>query len=291
MRFRSGQFVTAALAVMTAASLAGCQGSGLPMPVNGPNPQGFSTNNALVRFVDGSPDAGPAGCTAGTASCSVDVVMDGSFIGTFNPSNNPSLSTISGYLSFPSGQVLVQIFQHGTPNPVFEGAFAVKGATKYSIVLAGNGPINPPPPPAPQFFPVLQFSDGTFLTGVGGSQINFHMASDNAASVQFEVRCAACAAPQLFGKLVAFPSNNLTGVTVGPANLTPSGNYQLQAVSQGGGGTTKTVTPSQIDGLDTGNVLPDPYVPTKPNVSVYAVDTTGSGAAAFQLIGTIDNNG
>jgi hypothetical protein len=172
------------------------------------------------------------------------------------------------------------VFQHGTTNLVFEGPFNVSAGKKYSLVLAGQGPFLPPP--APPFWPVFQFTDGPFLTGVGGSEISFHNASINAASTQFQVTCAACASPQKYGNAVGAGAG-----TVGPANLTPSGNYSLQGTN----GTLKTITPVQIDGKNTGNVLPDPYLPTQPNISIYAVDTTGAGATLYELIGTTDMNG
>jgi hypothetical protein len=275
------------LAVLAGAVIAGCQGSNLPMPANGPQDQWFSTNNAQIRFVDGAPNAGPAGCAAGTSACSVDVVIDGAtvlpLLGNFNPSDNPIGSTIGPYYSFPAGQALIQIFEHGTATPVFEGSVSISAGKKYSFVLAGTGPATPAPtPPAPDFYPAYMFTDTAYQSMPGTTEATFHNASVNAASVTFSATCSACPAggqPIGTGPLA-------TGKSVNAVNLTPSGGYTFKGVS---GANSPTIAVSAIDGKDTGSTLPDPLAPTQPNVSIYAVDTLGS--PNFELIGALDPNG
>jgi hypothetical protein len=286
------QITAAALAAFAGFAIVGCQGSGLPLPPNGPQSQSFSTNNALLRFVDGSPNAGVTGCAAGTAACSVQVVIDGTTVTTaagtpFNPSDSPISSTISSYYSFPSGQALIQVFQFDTvlgavtTNLVFEGAVTVKAGSKYSFVLGGQGPALPPP--APPFYPGYLFTDGSFLLQ-GVAEATFHNGSPNAGGLQFSVTCTSCpAGGQKIGS-----SNGTDAATIGPVSLLSSGGYSIGATN----GTAKSITPAQLDGANTGNQLPDPVDPLKrPNVSIYAVDTTGIGAADYELIGTLDSNG
>ena len=78
MRLTYRHLAAAVVAALTSLTLSGCQGSDLPMPPNGPSGQSFSTNNALIRVVNGSPTAGIA--SAGCPSTCIDVVVDGSVI-------------------------------------------------------------------------------------------------------------------------------------------------------------------------------------------------------------------
>src|SRR5579864_7845531 len=153
MRAMDRRLAPTFVAALASIGLAACQSSDLPMPDNGPNSQSFSTNNALVRVVDGSPTAGTAGCTP--ATCAVDVVIDGTNITAVLPSGLP-YTGILPYVSVPAGQALVQIFQHGTANLVTESPVAISAGGKYSFVLAGTAPALPPAPP---FFPFFLIND------------------------------------------------------------------------------------------------------------------------------------
>jgi hypothetical protein len=261
----------AAATALVGFALAGCQSSDLPIPRNGPSNQWFSTNNVLLRIVDGSPVAGPVGCTP-AVNCSVDVAVDGTAIFSGLP-----FGGILPYASFPSGQALIQIYQHGTFNLVFEGSVAVSAGKKYSFVLGGQTLATPPAPP---FYNGYLTSDGLFNAGLGGGMVDFHNASPNASALQFSFTCTACPAG---GQLVGGPTG--PGAIAGPANVIPSSGYSLNATN----GTAKSILPSAINPADTGNSLPDPA--GKPNVSVYAVDTPGLGSSHYTLIGTEDSNG
>jgi hypothetical protein len=180
------------------------------------------------------------------------------------------------YVSVPSGPVLIQIFQSGTTNPVYEDTppLVLSANNKYSFAIAGQAPL---PPPAPPFFQGYLFKDGLFQAPFGGSMGDFHNASPNAGNVQFQVTCAGCTAG---GQKIGGPSSG-PGIIVGPVNLIPSSTYTL-------GTSTKSIPASQLNGLNTGSVLPDPF--GKPNVNIYLVDTLG-GAGNFQVIGVEDTNG
>jgi hypothetical protein len=288
MRFRGRQLVAALLAALAGSALAACQVSDLPMPPNGPQNQFFSTNNALIRIVNGSPTAGSACTVGGQATTCVDIVVDGSTIARGVP--YPTVSALNPfailpYVSIPSGPVLIQIFQAGTSTPVFEptAPLILSAGKKYSFVLGGNAPI----PPSP-FFPGYLYNDGLFNSLFGNTMADFHNASPNAGSLQFFVTCASCpGGGQNIGNPVSVPTAPLTGGMVGPVNLVPSSNYALGAKN---GSATKTITATQLDGTNTGGVLPDP-VGNKPNVSVYTVDLLGAGAANFQVIAVQDTNG
>ena len=276
MRLSSRHLAAVFVATLSGVALAACQSSDVPMSPNGPNGQSFSTNNALIRIVNGSPTAGTS-CLGGTTTC-VDVSVDGTVIARGVPyPANASLDPfgILPYVSVPAGPVLIEIFQSGTTNLVFEptAPLVLSANKKYSFVLGGNAPSLPP---APAFFPGFLFQDGLFNSTFGNSMATFHNASPNAGSQQFNVTCSACpAGGQNYG------ASSAPGVIVGPVNLVPSANYTL-------GTTTTSIPASALDGNNTGNVLPDPL--GKPNVSIFLVDTVG-GAGSFQVIGIEDTNG
>ena len=271
---------SAATAVLACVALAGCSGSGLPMPENGPNSQGFSTNNALLRIVNGSPDAGSACTVFGVPTTCVDVFIDGKLLAPGVPyaqGGLPGAAAILPYASVPAGPALIQIFASPTipggkeGNLVYGLAQTLSANNKYSFVIAGTAPL---PPPAPPFFQGYLFKDGLYQTAFGGVMADFHNASLNAGSQQFQVKCNACpAGGQNIGAGASAP-----GIIVGPVNLVPSAGYTL-------GTTSLSIPASQIDGNNTGNILPDPF--GKPNVSIYLVDMT----SGFQIIGIEDTNG
>ncbi len=279
-------WATAAAALVACVFAANCSGIDTPAPPNGPSSQSFSTNNALIRVVNGSPTAGSACVVGGQATTCVDVYVDGKPVALGVPYPTiPALVpfAVLPYISVPSGPALVQIYQSGTSNLVFEpvpspapslGApqITLSANKKYSLVLAGNAPIAPEP-----FFPAYLFADGLFNSQFGQVMGDFHNASPNAGSQQFEVVCNACpAGGEKIGSSAVGP-----GSVVGPVNMIPSGGYTL-------GTTTKQIPASQINGTNTGNVLPDPF--GKPNVNIYLIDTLG-GSGSFQVIGVEDRNG
>jgi len=279
MSLKQRRFAAAAVAALTAFVLSACTGSDLPMPPNGPNGQGFSTNNALVRVVNGSPNAGSPCVVFGVATTCVDVFIDGKLVAPSVPYSQgglPGSAAILPYVSVVSGPVLIEIFASpavpGGPEgtEVYGLPIVTSANNKYSFVLAGQAVL---PPPAPPFFQGYVFKDGLFQAGFGDVMGVFHNASLNAGTVQFTVNCNACPANQAIGNPAA------AGVSRGPTSLIPSGGYTL-------GTLTASIPASSLNGLNTGDVLPDPF--GKQNVSIYLVDTLGNG---FQIIGIEDTNG
>jgi len=279
MSLKQRRFAAAAVAALTAFILSACSGSDLPMPPNGPNGQGFSTNNALVRVVNGSPNAGSPCVVFGVATTCVDIFIDGKLVAPSVPYSQgglPGSAAILPYVSVVSGPVLIEIFASpavpGGPEgtEVYGLPIVTSANNKYSFVLAGQAVL---PPPAPPFFQGYVFKDGLFQAGFGDVMGVFHNASLNAGTVQFTVNCNACPANQAIGNPAA------AGVSRGPTSLIPSGGYTL-------GTLTASIPASSLNGLNTGDVLPDPF--GKQNVSIYLVDTLGNG---FQIIGIEDTNG
>jgi len=279
--------LAATVMAVAATVLAACQSSDLPISANGPQGQSFSTNNALIRVVNGSPTAGSPCTVAGQSTHCIDIVLDGKRIPT--PQGLPGFPypTISAldsaailpYVSVPAGPVLIQIYKSGTNTLVFEPTtptLILSANKKYSFVLAGNAPL---PPPAPSFFQGYLFTDGLYQAAFGGSMTDFHNASPNAGSLQYNVTCASCPAG---GQNIGGPVG--PGGVVGPASLTPSSNYAFDTNAG-----AQTITAAQINGLNVNGVIPDPF--GKQNITIYAVDTTGLGTTFYQLIGVEDTNG
>lgn len=279
MSLKHRRFAAASAAALTAFVLASCTGSDLPMPPTGPDGQGFSTNNALLRIVNGSPNAGSACTVFGVATTCVDVFIDGKLVAPGVPyaqGGLPGSAAILPYVSVVSGPVLIQIYASpatpGGPEGTLVYGLAVNTSpqSKYSFVLAGQAIL---PPPNPPFFQGYLFKDGLFQAGFGDVMGDFHNASLNAGSVQFAVNCAACPSDQPIGG----PAS--PGTVRGPVSLVPAGGYSFKA-------NATSIPASALDGSNTGDVLPDPL--GKQNVNLYVVDTLGSG---FQIIGTEDTNG
>ena len=279
MSLKHRRFAAAALAALTGFVLASCSGSDLPMPPNGPNGQGFSTNNALIRIVNGSPNAGSPCTVFGVATTCVDVFVDGKLVAPGVPyaqGGLPGSAAILPYISVVAGQVLIQMYASPTSPGGKEGALvyglavSTSAGNKYSFVLAGQVIL---PPPNPPFFQGYLFKDGLFQAGLGDVMGDFHNASPNAGSVQFAVNCVACPSNQPIGSAAS------PGTVRGPASLIPSSGYSFAA-------NAVTIPASALDGANTQDVLPDPF--GKQNVNIYVVDTLGSG---FQIIGIEDTNG
>ena len=284
MSLKHRRFAAAALAALTGLMLASCSGSDLPMPPNGPDGQGFSTNNALLRIVNGSPNAGSPCTVLGVVTTCVDVFVDGKLVAPQLPYEQGGLIgspvAIQPYLSVVAGQVLVQIFASPTTpggkegSLVFDQAVNTSAQNKYSFVLAGQIAL---PPPNPPFFQGYLFKDGLFQAGFGDVMADFHNASPNAGSQQFEVTCDACPSG---GQNIGDPAS--PGSVVGPVSLVPSAGYSL-------GTSGHLIQEKTINAVNTDSVLPDPF--GKPNVSIYVVDTLGIGSGNFQIIGVEDTNG
>lgn len=274
LRYRA---VAAVVALLATGVLAGCQGNDLPAPPNGPNPQSFSTNNALLRIVNGAPGTGTACNVAGQATFCIDIFVDGKLVAAGVP--YPTITALNQfailpYISVPGGQALIQIYKAGTTNLIYGLPVSVSAGKKYSFVITDQAPI-----PPGVFNTAYLFNDGLFNSLFGNAMGAFHNGSPNAGSLQFSVTCASCGAGQPIGNPAA------PGTIVGPVNLVPSTNYSFNANN----GTAKSITAVQLNGLNTSGVIPDPR--GKPNVSIYAVDTATGGAANYQLIGVEDSNG
>jgi hypothetical protein len=190
MRLFNRLCAAAALSLIAGAALAGCTGDGNPYPPNGPNPNFFSTNNALVRFVQGSPDL-DATTANPTVAQPVDVEIDGTIVAQSLPFGgivpfNPS-TDIASYFSVPSGQVLVELLDPTTHAPVaLPFVFTVKTGDRWSIMAGGNHQGLTPT------FALFATNDGHYVTGNNGFAFTFHNDSPNQGSTSATFTCTGC---------------------------------------------------------------------------------------------------
>lgn len=246
------------VALLAAVALAACQSSDLPMPANGPNGQSFSTNNTLVRFLQGSPDV----------ATPVDVYVDGSLVfsgvsfGQVVPRNPPNFT--GGYVSVPAGQVLVVVYTHvGHALVIPPFVYSAKAGDKFDVALVGRAAA------VPSRFQMLAIKEAHFnnlsINGIFG--LAFDEASPNASAggpVALNYNCNSCN----------------PGITAGVAGLgqsmpvtyaPPANGYTFTA----NGSNTVGPIPLGIPGIGL-------------NLTVFEFD---AGAATSTIIGVIDPNG
>lgn len=249
----------AGIAVL-AGSLAGCNGSSGNVlgPISGLGPNG---SNAQVRFVNGSPDAGP-----------VQVFLDNQQQFCANGSTGSGCSISYGQVSsyavnLKAGQhAIVLKDQSGNTISVTTPSVAVNGGFRYSIVLTGE--LHPSYGGAPNLT-VTTFTDQPFTTPTGGAAVNFHyaspyMASTNPSPLQFGyfVNNNTSATTPL-GQTVSFGSETT------PQGITNTASLNVPIAFYAGSPTGPTVTPSQIDASKcASNALPC----STGNLSLYLID-------------------
>lgn len=247
--------------IALAGGLAGCSSgsSGNPLgPIGGLGPGG---NNASVRFVNGSPDAGPVQifidnqqqfCTSGStgSSCSV------------------AYGQVTTYaVNLGAGQhAIVLKDQNGNSMTIPSGSLSVNGGGRYSIVLTGE--LHPSYGGGTPNLTLTTFTDQPFNTPSGGAAVNFHyaspyMASTNASPLQFGyfINNNTSAATPL-GQTVSF------GAETTPQGL-PSSALNVPIAFYAGSATGPTVTPSQINSTScASNAMPC----ATGNLSLYLID-------------------
>ncbi len=245
--------------VALAGSLAGCNsGSGNALgPIGGLGP---GANNATVRFVNGSPDAG-----------SVQVFIDNQQQFCTNGSTGTACSVAYGQVTtyavnLGAGQhAIVLKDQSGNTLTIPSGSISVNGGGRYSIVLTGE--LHPSYTASPNLT-LTTFTDQPFNTPSGGAAANIHYASEYMANTN--------PSPLQFGYFVnnnpAATTNVGQTVSFGAATTVQgiaSSGLNVPITFFAGSPTGPTVTPSQIDSSKcASNALPC----STGNLSLYLID-------------------
>lgn len=245
--------------VALAGGLAGCGGSSNALgPISGLGPAG---NNAQVRFVNGSPDAGP-----------IQVFIDNQqqFCGNGNTGTACSLSygQITTYaVNLGAGQhAIVLKDQNGATISIPSGTLSVNAGTRYSLVLTGE--LHPSYNGGTPNLSVTVFHDQPFNTPSGGAAVNAHyaspyLASTNPSPLQFGYFVNSnTTATTPIGQTVSFGGETL------PTGIQASG-LNAPITFFAGTPTGTTVTPSQINSTNcASNALPC----STGNLDLYLID-------------------
>lgn len=270
MRFSRYSFSGLRLAVLAgvvalASGLAACGGGSNNVlgPITGGGP---GTNNAQVRFVNGSPDAGPV-------QVYIDNQQQFCSNGATGTGCSVSYGQVTSYaVNLTAGQhAIVLKDQNGNTISIPAGTVSVNNGFRYSVVLTGElHPTSGSPD-----LGVTTFTDQPFNTPSGGAAVNFHYASPATA--------AANPSPIQFGYyLNSTPSNAAPlGQTVSMGSETtpqgvPSSALNAPITFYAGSATGTTISPSQVDSAKcASNALPC----STGNLSLYLIDGPAASSA------------
>lgn len=252
--------------MMLAAGLTGCNGS--PSNVLGPiGSFGPGGNSAQVRFVNGSPDAGPV-------QVFIDNQQQFCATGTTGSGCSISYEQVTTYaVNLTAGQhAIVLKDASGNTITIPSGNVSVNNGAKYSLVLTGE--LHPSYGAAPNLG-ITTFTDQPYNTPSGGAAVNVHyastfMAASNPGPLQFGYflnNSATSATP--LGQTVSFGSETT------PQGL-PSSALNLPITFYAGTATGATVTTSQIDSTKcASNAMPC----STGNLSLYLIDGPAASTA------------
>lgn len=257
---------------------------------------GVLNNNAQVRFVNGSPDAG-----------SVDVFIDNQqqFCGTGaagSSSCSVAYAHATDYLyNAMAGTHSIRIEPAGNDSApaIYSGSFAVNSGFRYAVALTGEKS----PSASGSAIGIQTITEQPFNTPANGASVNFNNASpyvtaQNNGAVQFGYYTTAPSAATTVGSAIGLgaetnPSNG--GIPAASLNV-PITFYAVSATS----GITTTPNAASSAGLCSSNSLPC----STGNLSLYLVDgpaasTSPSGglpsgvtaSSSGVLVGAFDPNG
>lgn len=252
-----------------ASGLSGCNGSSNALgPIGSFGPGG---NNAQVRFVNGSPDAGPV-------QIFIDNTQQFCQNGTTGSGCSIAYGQVTTYaVNLKAGQhAIVLKDQNGNQLSISTGTLSLNSGFKYSIVLTGE--LHPSYTGTPNLG-ITTFTDQPFSTPSGGAAVNFHYASAYMAATNPSLQ---------FGY---FTNNNVSATTplgttdafgseTTPQGITNSADLHVPITFFAGSATGPTVTPSQIDSTNcSSNSMPC----STGNLSLYLID---GPAASTSPVGT-----
>jgi Domain of unknown function (DUF4397) len=251
------------------ASLTACNGSATSI-----NP--FVPSRGTVRVINGSPDVGAIDVAIGKAGQPnfTNIVYAGTSTGSVG---------ISQYIQFnaPTQNIYVYVAgQDSTPISVGMSSITIVPSGRNTLVLTGEK--------ASGTLKLVNFTEHLFKTVSGSASVSFHPASPKAGNSAYSVGY--------------YPTANTTqlttigSMTYGNNQPTFQEGVNAAIATTGigffarGGGNSLTLTPSQVDPNDTGNVMPFTFngsANADQNLSIYMID--GATAARTPvLIGVFD---
>ena len=259
--FATARRLAVASSLFAVAALTACSGSGGAGGILG----GLS-NNAYIRVINGSPDAG-----------TIDVTIDGNVKGT-----NLAYGAVGVFNSFAAGTHTANVYHAGNDNgtPLATGQVSINGAQDYTVVVTGEVH---PSYQASTNLGFETFTEQPFNTSSAGGALNYHNASPfvaatggaNLASVQFGYSLNSAPANMPLGSPVG--NDAATNPQPLPSNAI---NTPITLYGQLNAGTTITTTPGQINTNCTNNQIPC----TTSSLSLYLID---GPAASTQPVASV----
>jgi hypothetical protein len=250
MHFLLPRIARTAAAALLVGSLAACNGAAN-------NVIGGITNNAYVRVLHGSPDAGSLDIAIDSAS---NLIKTGDVYGN-----------LTAYQQVKAGSHTLYIFANGQDTgsgivpPI---TFSVNGGSDTTVVLSGE--MHPSYQTAANFG-ATTFAEQPFSVPSAGAGVVFHNAAPfaaaalglNASSVQFGYSLNSAPANNNLGN-----PQSLGGFTSIQSAGLPTSALNTPITFYGVNDATVTVTPGQISSACTNNQVPC----TAPGLSLYLVD-------------------
>lgn len=288
---RHSRYAILAIAAVFGSLLTACNGGGSSVlgPISNLGPGG---NNAQVRFVNGSPDAGPVQvfidnqqqfCSGTTAasSCTISYGQTTSYAVNLSAGNH----------------AIVLKDASGTQISIPSGTLALNSGFRYSVVLAGE--VHPSYAGSPTL-QIVTMTEQPFNTPGGGAAVNAHYAAPyvqqtNPGPLQFGFSTAAAASGTPLGQTVSFGAETTPQGLPGSALNTPITFYAISTASgiTGTPGQFSTQCSSNALPCDTGNLslylIDGPAASSAPVAGPYPAGVTSSTKAFFT--GAFDKNG
>ena len=266
MRYRkSGALLMGTIAV---AALSACNGGSSSV-----NP--LAPSRGTVRFVNASPDAGAVDVAIGVAGSP-------NFTNVSYAGTGPTAG-FSNYTPFNAPTQNIYVYAAGqdtTPLSVGTTSISVVPNGRNTIVLVGekaNGTLH-----------LVDFTEHLFRTASGAASVAFHDASPRAGSTPYSVGYYPITAPTQLTSIgtIVYPSNQPTFQEGISSAIAQAGvGFYAQ-----GGGNKLTITPSQVDPNNTGNVMPFAFngsTNADQNFSIYMIDGSSSTHTPI-LVGIFD---
>lgn len=250
MHFSISRIARTAAALLFAGSLAACNG-GASSVIGG------VTNNAYVRVLHGSPDAGSLDIALDSAS---NFIKSGAVYGN-----------LTTYQQVKPGSHTLYVFANGQDTgtgiipPI---TFSVNGSSDTTVVLSGE--MHPSYQTAANFGATI-FTEQPYSVPSGGAAVVFHNAAPfaaaalglNTSNVQFGYSINSAPANNPLGN-----PQSLGGFTSIQAAGLPSAALNTPITFYGVNNATVTVMPGQINSSCSNNQVPC----TAPGLSLYLVD-------------------
>ncbi|MBV9102171.1 MAG: DUF4397 domain-containing protein [Candidatus Eremiobacteraeota bacterium] len=277
--------LAAVLGAISIVSLSACNGGG-----GGINP--FTPSRGTLRFINGSPDAGPVDVAIGGPNSTSPNWTGVPYAGGAQAAGVPNPG-ITSYIQFNAPTQSIFIYNNATHGQISvpQTSITITPNGRTTVVLTGSV--------TNKTARLVTFNEHLFQTVANSASVSFHHASVQFITTKFNVgdqkagpndstSCASGFAiippPILFGPPIAFQEGL-------PQSVASTG-IQFCAQSQADPTLILTLRPFDVDASNTGNVMPftgGTSVNSDQNLSIYLIDGPASTGKPV-LVGVFDPN-